>query len=279
MAAASHRASAGPAATRASSRDLEPAASRSDRLACHHARMPLRSVVPVTVLALAIVLPSAPAHAAPSSGAAGAKVRVHVDTDFFGFTHYDPESSDNPSANVNTLGFGVGRLSLIDGGTALFDRPLIAFGAGAVILGGRAVVGARAAFVVDGFLRDDSNDTAVGGRLVPYFNYIFNQRGRVRPYIGLRFGLGGGSLTTEGEFGGAPTRDRISVIYPIVGAQGGVHVFLADRVSLDPGLAFDYAAPFGKTQRLEPDNGVDTELELAGHVLNAALTLGLSMWF
>jgi hypothetical protein len=204
---------------------------------------------------------------------------VHVDTDFFGFTHFDPDASDSPDANVQTLGFGIGRLSLIDGGTALFDRPLIAFGVGAVILGGRAVVGARAAFVVDGFLRDGANDTALGGRLVPYFNFMFKQSGRIRPYVGVRVGFGGGSLTTEGDFAGTPTRDRISVIYPIAGVQGGVHVFLADRISLDPGLALDYAAPFGKTKRLEPDNGADTELELAGHVLNAAVTLGLSMWF
>jgi hypothetical protein len=245
--------------------------------------MSVRSFVPVAVLALAIVLPSSASAATPATasapGNAGARVRVHVDTDFFGFTHFDPDASDSPDANVQTLGFGIGRLSLIDGGTALFDRSLIAFGVGAVILGGRAVLGARAAFVVDGILRDGGNDTTLGGRLVPYFNFMLRQSGRVRPYIGVRLGFGGGSSTLVGEFGGMPTRDRISVIDPLAGAQGGVHVFLVDRISLDPGLSFDYAAPFGKTQRLEPDNGAETDLELVGHVLNAAVTLGLSMWF
>lgn len=243
--------------------------------------MSLRFALPVAALALAIVLPSSPAAAAPPANppAQGARVRVHVDTDFFGFTHYDPDASNSADANVNTLGFGLGRLSLIDGGTAFFDRPLLAFGVGAVLLGGHAVLGARAAFVVDGVLRSGSNDTAVGGRLVPYFNYMFDPIGRVRPYLGLRFGFGGGSTTIEGDFAGEPTRDRISVIYPIVGVQGGVHVFLAERISLDPGLSFDYAAPHAKTKRLEPMEGEDTGFELAGHVLNAAITLGLSAWF
>ena len=241
--------------------------------------MSLRFIVPVAALALAMVVPSSPAAAAPAGAAGGPKVRVHVDTDLFGFTHFDPDASDSADANVNTLGFGLGRLSLIDGGTAFFDRPLIAFGAGVVLLDGHAVLGARAGFVVDGVLRNGSNDTSVGGRLVPYFNYMFDPIGRVRPYIGLRFGLGGGTTTAEGEFAGEITRDRISVIYPIVGVQGGVHVFLAERVSLDPGLSFDYAAPHGKSKRLEPMEGADTGFELAGHVLNAAITLGLSAWF
>jgi hypothetical protein len=232
-------------------------------------------------LVLALGPASSPAAAAPApSTSPPAKVRVHFDTDFFGFTHFNPESSDRPEANVNTLGFGIGRLSLIDGGTALFDRSLLALGVGGVILGGRAVVGARVAFVVDGFLRDGGNDTALGGRFVPYFNYMFNPAGRVRPYIGARVGFGGGAATTEEDFGGATTRSRISVIYPLVGAQGGVHVFLVERVSLDAGLAFDYAAPFGKSAQIEPPPDTDEPgFEQVGNVLNAAVTLGLSAWF
>lgn len=231
-------------------------------------------------LALAIVVPSI-ATAAPAAGSPGpgsARVRVHVDTDFFGFTHYDPDASDSPDANVETLGFGPGRLSLIDGAGA-FDRPLITFGAGAVLLGGHLVVGARAGFVIDGVLRSGSNDTSVSGRLVPYANYVFDPLGRVRPYVGLRFGFGGGTTTVEGNFAGEPTRERNSVIYPLVGAQGGAHVFLVDHVSLDPGLSFDYAAPHTKTRQLEPMEGEDNGYQLAGHVLNVAITLGLSLWF
>lgn len=245
--------------------------------------MPLRSLLPAAALVLALGLASAPAAAAPTPAAnPSPRVRVHFDTDFFGFTHWNPESSDRPEANVNTLGFGIGRLSLIDGGTALLDRSLLALGVGAVILGGRAVVGARVAFVVDGFLRDGGNDTALGGRLVPYFNYMFNPAGRVRPYIGARLGFGGGAVTSEEQFGGATTRSRVSVIYPLVGAQGGVHVFLVERVSLDAGLAFDYAAPFGKAEQIEPAPPPDTDepgFEQVGNVLNAAVTLGLSAWF
>lgn len=245
--------------------------------------MLLRSLLLAAAPALALGLASSPAAAAPAPSAnPPAKVRVHVDTDFFGFTHFNPESSDRPEANVNTLGFGIGRLSLLDGGAALFDRSLLSVGVGGVILGGRAVVGARVAFVVDGFLRDGGNDTALGGRLVPYFDYMFDPAGRVRPYIGAHFGLGGGAVTSEEEFGGATTRSRASVLYPIVGAHGGVHVFLVERVSLDAGLAFDYAAPFGKAAQIEPTPPPDTDepgFEQVGNVLNVAVTLGLSAWF
>jgi hypothetical protein len=245
--------------------------------------MSLRSLLPAAALVLALGLSSlAVAAAPPPSANPPAKVRVHVDTDFFGFTHYNPENSDSSAANVNTLGFGIGRLSLIDGGAALFDRSLLGIGVGGVILGGRAVVGARVAFVVDGFLREGGNDTALGGRLVPYFNYMFNPSGRVRPYIGARFGFGGGAVTSEEEFGGAVTRSRFSVIYPIVGAQGGAHIFLVERVSLDAGLSFDYVAPFGKAEQIEPAPPPGSEepgFEQAGNVFNVAVTLGLSAWF
>jgi hypothetical protein len=241
-----------------------------------------RLLPPAAALALTLALwPSTTAAAAPSADPP-AKVRVHIDTDFFGFTHFNPQDNDEDDSNTNIVGFGIGRLSLIDGGVQLLDRSLLTFGVGGVILGGRAVVGARVGFVVDGILRGNANDTVVGGRLVPYFNYMFNPSGRIRPYIGARFGVGGGSITTETDIGGQVARVRAGVIYPLVGAQGGIHVFLVERVSLDAGLSFDYAAPHTRATQLEPEpppEAPDDDFDKAGDAINVAVTLGLSAWF
>jgi hypothetical protein len=242
--------------------------------------MSVRFVVPMATLALAAALPS-PASAAPTADPP-AKVRVHVDTDLFGFTHYDPDDNDADGSNTNIVGFGLGRPTIIDGGRALFDRSVLGFGIGGLILQRRAVIGARVAFVVDGYLSGDDNDTAVGGRLVPYFNYMFGPFGRVRPYVGAHVGFGGGSITFEEDFGGAVTRSRVGVIYPIAGVQGGAHIFLVDRVSLDAGLSFDYLAPHSKVTQLEPPPdpaAPEDDFDKDGNVFNVAITLGLSAWF
>lgn len=253
---------------------------------------------PAAALMLGLTLCSAPASAAPpidpdptvhpatarrrDRADLDARFRVHIDTDWLGYTHFDPDDTDRDGSNTNVVGFGLGRLSLIDTGAGpiVLDRPLLAFGVGAVVLGGRAVVGARLSFVVDGVLRDDADDIAVAGRFVPYFNYAFNPRGAVQPYLGARFGLGGGSVTSESELAGELRRTRVGNIYPIVGVQGGAYVFLHEHVSVDLGLALDYVAPFARVVQLEPPPDVeDDDYDKLGDVVNLALTLGVSAWF
>lgn len=244
-----------------------------------------RSLLPAASLALALVPWPSAALAAPAPSAnPPAKVRVSVDTDFFGFTHYDPANTDLDGTNTNVVGFGLGRPTLIDGGDrglGGLDRSVLGIGVGGLLLQGRVVVGARLAFTIDGALRNGRNDTAVGGRFVPYFEYMFGPYGRLRPYVGAHVGFGGSAITFEDDFGGAIVRARTSVIYPVVGPQGGVHVFLVDRVSLDAGLTFDYLAPFDRTVQIEPEPpaGEDESYDKSSDVFNVAVTLGLSAWF
>lgn len=230
-------------------------------------------------LTAGLLLPAS-ALAAPSANPP-AKVRVHVDTDFFGVSHYNPQDNDADDSNTNVVGFGIGRPTFIDAGNfVIIDRPVLAFGVGGVILGGRAVIGARAAFTVDGVLRGDDNDTYVAGRLVPYFNWMFNPRGRIRGFLGGRFGFGGAAVTFEDFDDG--TRFRRNSIYPIVGVQGGLHIFIVDRVSLDPGMSFDYIAPHSRTTQLEPVPPPDAptdDFDKDGDAINFAVTFGLSAWF
>lgn len=229
-----------------------------------------------------LALAPATASAAPSA-APDAKVRVHVDTDFFGFSHFNPDDNDDDDSNLNVVGFGVGRPSFIDGGL-IAARPVLTFGIGALLLNNHAVLGARVAFVVDGVLQGNDNNTIVAGRLVPYFNYMFNPSGRFRPYIGARFGFGGGASTYENvnEEGEVTGRGTNHTIYPIVGLQGGVHIFLVERVSLDAGLAFDYAAPHSRGVVREPPpppEADEDDFDKDGDAINVAVTLGLSAWF
>ncbi|MCA9708000.1 MAG: hypothetical protein KDK70_19260 [Myxococcales bacterium] len=247
---------------------------------------PCSLVFGLAVLA-GLVLTGTPAHAAPSANP-DAKVRVHVDTDFFGVTHFNPQDNDAAGSNINVVGFGIGRPTFIDGSLLdanvfLINRPVLAFGVGGVLLGGRAVLGARAAFTVDGAIRRDVNNaTFVAGRLVPYFNWMFNPAGRVRGFIGGRFGMGGAAITTDNDIAGTPVRGRFNSIYPIVGVQGGLHIFVVERVSLDPGLSFDYAAPHSRFRQLDPEPPPDTpvdDFDKDGDSINFAVTFGLSAWF
>lgn len=257
--------------------------------------------LPVAALALALAIPR-PAEAAHSTGPADDRVttsptdiqgdgdrdddrptlRLSIDTDLLGYTHFSPDDDNTTLATTNALGFGLGRLSLIDtgGGPLVLDRSLLAVGLGAVILDGRAVVGGRVAFVVDGLLREGGDETIVAGRFVPYFNWMFRQYGRLRPFVGVRFGLGGGAHTTQAVVLDEELEVRTNTIYPIVGAQGGAYVFLLDRVSVDLGLSLDYVAPFGRTVQVEPEpEGDQPDYEQLGNAVNLAVTLGLSAWF
>lgn len=238
-----------------------------------------RPLAPGIALVAGLLLPGASALAAPSANP-DAKVRVHVDTDLFGVSHFNPQDNDADDSNINVVGFGIGRPSFIDAGPVVINRPVLAFGVGGVIARGRAVVGARAAFVVDGVLRGGESTSIVAGRLVPYFNWMFNPMGRVRGFLGGRFGFGGAAVTDEID--DDPVRVRYNSIYPIVGAQGGLHIFIVDRVSLDPALALDYIAPHSRSRQLEPTPPPDTptdDFDKDGDAINFAVTFGLSAWF
>lgn len=219
------------------------------------------------------------AHAAPNPTLTDKKVRIHVGTDVFSWTHFNP---DGAADNTNLLGFGIGRPTGIDRGGDLVAAGLtpgvLSIGAGAVILGGRAVVGGQLAFTVDGVLPENDDSFAViAGRGIPYFNWMFGPFGRWRPFIGLRAGIGGAAVHDQDDASGEEF--VINTIYPIVGVQGGAHAFVADSVSIDLGLTFDYAAPFTKVD-CEPINCGEEDFEKSGDWINFAIfNVGLSAWF
>jgi hypothetical protein len=201
----------------------------------------------------------------------GHRVRLHADTEAFGFTHV---SRGGAPGNTNIVGFGLGRPPFLDGG---FVRPVWGLGLAYVFAGQRAVLGARFAFAVDGVFRTDdvASTTSVAGNFVPYFRWVFLHGRRFRPYVTVRFGLGGGTLIEPLD---ESSNFQVSSFWPTAGAGTGLHAFVTDELSLDLGLDFDYAAPHAITKS-------ETEFMTAvgglqsANVFSLGLLVGFSVWF
>ncbi len=213
-------------------------------------------------------------------GAEDTHLRVHIDSEALGgaWTGVDGDADGDGEADRDSLSFGAGlaRSSLIDSGPAVFSRPLIGFGLGYVFADDRAVLGAKLGLSIDGLAIDsDARTVAVGGRFVPYFHWMFRPDRWLRPYAEARVGLGGSTVSTDSDLVGRSTGH---VIYPILGAGGGVHFFAREWFSIDVGLNVDYAAPFTR-RTFEDDEMEDTDFDKAADVVNFGVLLGMSMWF
>ena len=202
------------------------------------------------------------------------RFRLNIESEMLGGSWFNSDTQGLDDSV--SFGFGLARQSLLDGGNAVFLRPLFSLGFGWVFADNRAVLGTKVAFTVDGFELEDSDRVlAVGGRLIPYFHWIFRPERRIRPYFEVRAGLGGSATTAENlnDRGGTTTT---AFIYPQVGGGLGLHMFPRDWFSVDLGLNVDYAAPYSRTVDTE---GPDTDWEKFGDVVNYGLMLGVSTWF
>lgn len=213
-------------------------------------------------------------------GAEDTHLRLHVDSEALGgaWTNAegDPDGDGVDSDDSFSFGAGLSRSSLLDSGPAVFSRPLIGFGLGYVFAQDRAIVGAKLGLSVDGFGIESSGRTvAVGGRLVPYFQWMFRPERWVRPYVEARLGLGGSAASREIDGIGRTTGH---VLYPMAGAGAGVHLFPRDWFSIDLGLNVDYAAPYTRTT-FEDDERADTDFTKSADVVNFGVLLGMSVWF
>lgn len=210
-------------------------------------------------------------------GAEGTRLRVHVDSEALGGAWSRTAGRDGvPSDSSVQFGAGIARPSLLDGGTAVFSRPMFGFGLGYVFAEDRAIVGAKLSVSVDGYAIDSDRRTlAVGGRVVPYFQWMFMPHRWIRPYLEARVGMGGSASVADVEGSGRTTGH---IIYPMVGAGTGVHMFPRDWFSVDLGLNVDYAAPFGRTT-YKDDELDDTSWDKAADVVNFGVLLGMSTWF
>lgn len=237
-------------------------------------------VLPALAAGLFVFVAADTASAALPPAVAGAKdkrFRFHGETDFLGWTHFNPDGSGD---STNTVGFGFGRRTGVDRAF-----PFWSLGFGYVFLQDRAVVGARFAFTFDSSKDDDTEDfdedavvTSVSGLFVPYFRWMFLPGKRIRPFAEFRFGLGGTSTSVRGE--DSDDKATRSTIGPFVGAAGGASFFLIDAFSIDAGVTFDYWAPHDRT-RFDPDpiDRSDDSYSKSGDAFNLAIQAGFSVWF
>jgi hypothetical protein len=236
-----------------------------------------RRVVP---LALASTLAGPLYLAAFDAGAAEEKKgRIHADSEFFGFTHINPDGNGNDDVS-NSVGLGIGRPMTSDASPyGIPPRPLFGLGGAYGLAKGRAWIGGKAAFLFDAMdVGDEDNaSTYAGGQFVPYFRWIFLPGKGIRPYVEAHFGFGGGVNSFERDEAGERVSESVHVIYPIVGMGGGLHFFLVDAVSIDLGLNFDYIAPFGRRSGdAVPEE--DEDWDKLADMINLNILLGLSVW-
>jgi hypothetical protein len=253
-----------------------------------------------TTIAFALSYAASDAEAAKPrpKGANGKPFRLHFDTDAFGYTHVDPDGG-TPDDNTDSLGFGIGRLSLVDSGTAdtgvtgingvpvLFTSfPMFGIGFGYAFLNTRAIVGARFAMAVDGYGlgHGSGRDTVFRGQFAPYFQWMFLPDSWVRPYVEARIGLGGGLVTSHTEPNpNVVVNQTVNVLYPFGGPGGGVHLFPVDYFSVDLGLNLQLAGVYSKDHSVTHNPGGDVVVEHGWNnrffVLNLAAMVGVSVWF
>ena len=252
----------------------------------------------VVAVCIGFGLPSV-AQAAPKrkvEGAMGARFRFHGAMDAFGFQYGVPQGEDldavddpDPEAVLgasataegpafNRLGVGLGRLSLADDAGMQLLRPMPGWsiGFGVMFAEYRAVAGARVHVAYDNLDRGEGPRIGlVSGHFVPYLRWLGRAGERVRPYGELRFGLGGGAIAQRTDEGSGVVR----TLYPTVGLEAGAAIFIVDYFSVDVGLGADYFAPFGRAKAESGGTTVRSDWLRSADVLNAAVTVGFSVWF
>ncbi len=250
----------------------------------------LRVTAP-SVLAIALGLTASIAEAAPTAkGAEGKRFRLHFDTELMGFTHLnrDGDFPNDDADKDNCLGFGIGRLTAIDGGAC--NQPLSAtnsIGIGFAYAfretkAGRPILGGRFSLVVDGANLGESagKSTWFRGQLQPYFQWMFMPGSWVRPYVEARLGIGGGVLGSKDTDGMGNEQTTVqNVMYVFGGFGGGAHFFPVDYFSVDLGLNMNLVGAFNKSKQKVNDVSTSTDWDYNAFVFNMGVLTGVSVWF
>ncbi len=218
------------------------------------------------------------------------KLRFHVDTDFFGWTH-SRNFTDEPNAPINAsnrVGFGFARPLAGDGG--ILGGSMFGLGLGYGI-SDYLILGARMGLSFDHVssptdqpFKTTSNYFST--MFTPYLEILPLPRGRVLPFILVRSGFQAAAfgVRTKGSdplLGDLSGLDRDSYIAPTIGIGGGAHFLLTDTFSLDASLMFDYRWYFAKN-RTSTSTGptVTTDWEKANTQSSTlGAVVGFSVWF
>jgi hypothetical protein len=242
----------------------------------------VRRTAPAIAAALALALSCPAAFAQCADGAdcsqkSGGRVRLDLNLDLVGFSYLEVADGES-SSGYRSYGFDIG--------------PASRFGIGiSCNLNGRLSLGARVAFGFSSasqkwdFHGGDhpKTDIDVDYAVLPYLEYAFGA-GRIRPFLTVVAGVDGAVSRSrrEGYDDTGEWTDKHTAVLTLgaLGLGGGLHVFLADRISLDLWLL--EAVGFGRmrtTQDMdggtEPD---DIEDEHFAWRSRTEIVLGLTGW-
>lgn len=230
---------------------------------------------------------SLPGTAEATSVAPRGKVRVHLDTEALSWTqarpYYEPGVVGDPfNPRTNVIGFGAGRPVTVDG-NPVGGASVIALGVGYgihkhLILGARFGMNLGHSFDRNNDPNDENDEsrTQFVGTFAPYLEILPIAEGPILPYILVRTGFSGGTLTNND----GPAFSRTGMMAPLLGVGFGAHAFVTKFFSIDFGLTFDYRWLHGITRVQAP--GIPTPAPAwtrTGQSFTLAASLGLSTWF
>ncbi len=247
------------------------------------------------LVSCAVCFAAGSAHAMAKVAPAG-KLRLHIDTELAGWTQtrnfYEPGVAKDPSnPRFNVIGFGAGRPITGDGiaASGILFNSLIGVGVGYGIHR-NLILGARLGFnyassksKVDPDPNDPNpptNDARTGvfiGTFEPYLEILPIPEGTVLPYILVRSGFSGGTVTNHA----GDAFQRTAVISPTVGVGGGAHAFLTPFFSLDFGITFDYRWFHDRARIKDPTAPFQVQpvWTRANQGFTLAAIVGISTWF
>lgn len=257
---------------------------------------PLLATLPLLAALLTATAATAASAAEPDTeNRVKGKLRFHVDTDFFGWTHSSNFSND-PNANLNPanqVGFGFARPLAGEGGFAgLLGAGGSMFGLGLGYgISPYLILGARMGMSFDHVSSPTdqpfkSTENYFATIFTPYLEILPLPRGRVLPFILVRSGFHaaayGQRLTgSDPILGDVHGLDRTSILAPTIGFGGGAHFLITDRFSLDASLMFDYRWYFAKSRESATNNPtITSDWEKAGRQsFSLGAVVGFSVWF
>lgn len=118
----------------------------------------------------------------------------------------------------------------------------------------------------------------------PYLTMMFDRKHRVRPYLSVRAGMGGGLLTVRDPSPLDRPERSSSLLFPTFGLDMGAHAFVSPDVSLDGSVGFDHRWEMMRdtSPGLPGDTGDlagDAGHRPFGRRTNASIVLAVSRWF
>jgi len=131
---------------------------------------------------------------------------------------------------------------------------------------------------------------SLGLSAMPYVEIMMVRQGPVRPFVMVRSGIGGSTITTDSS---SPLQSSVggtlSLLYPTLGAGLGAHAFVTPEISIDSSVTVDHRWEYARQSGPAPDPAAvamgDESVagrgrhDAFGRRLSTSLVFSVSRWF